>query len=57
MCTARASLFPVAATEWLLYVGLFGYDTVVFKDLLARRGKARFEGTCGITCRITGRSG
>jgi hypothetical protein len=57
MCTSRASLFPVAATEWLLYVGLFGYDTVVFKDLLARRGKARFEGTCGITCRITGRSG
>ena len=40
----QVALFPAAAKGWLVDVGVFDYDTVVFRDLRARRGRAVFQG-------------
>ena len=40
----QVALFPAAAKSWLVDIGVFDYDTVVFRDLRERKGKAVFEG-------------
>src|ERR1041385_5291422 len=61
----QVALFPAAAKGWLVDVGVFDYDTVVFRELRARRGRAwgRWgggggggfsKGISGTTCRIIG---
>ena len=40
----QVALFPAEAKGWLVDVGVFDYDTVVFRELRTRKGTAVFEG-------------
>jgi endonuclease/exonuclease/phosphatase family metal-dependent hydrolase len=51
----QVALFPPAAKAWLVNVGLFDYDTVVFRDPRERRGRRCSRGISGAICRIIGR--
>jgi len=40
----QVALFPAGAKGWLVDVGVFDYDAVVFRELFERKGRAVFEG-------------
>jgi endonuclease/exonuclease/phosphatase family metal-dependent hydrolase len=40
----QIALFPAAAKSWLLDIGVFDYDAVIFRELWASKGKAVFDG-------------
>jgi hypothetical protein len=53
----QIALFPAEAKSWLLDLGVFDYDAVVFRDLWTAKGQASSTGISGTTSRITGRCG
>ena len=40
----QIALFPAEAKRWLLDIGVFDYDAVVFRDLWTAKGQAVFNG-------------
>ncbi len=43
-CYDQVAMFPATTEAWLVNVGVFDFDTVVFRDLWAGQGKAMFQG-------------